>query len=263
MNDPVAVFANILLLAVFILGFLTAMAFCKFWLYRQEIRRGRSFSMVVHQLKSPLAAIKWTVDMMQKGELGPVSEDQKTFLNKSADSIDRMSSMIFDILEAHSLIESPDPYEMKETDLSELVQEVVSEFRRIADHKSVKIAFSPGADETPVLADKKKVRVIVENLIDNAVKYSQDSGTVEVSLLVKDSLVFVSVKDHGIGIPPEDQEKIFGKYFRGANAKSHESTGSGLGLYIAREVAKRHGGDIVFNSEPGNTEFLLSLPLAS
>lgn len=262
MVSSIAFFANLLLVFVFALGFATAILFCKFWLYRREIKRGRSFSLVVHQLKSPLSAIKWTIDMMKKGELGPITEDQKTFLGKAGDSLDRMSNMIFDILEAHSILEGPTAFELEKVNLVELTDSVISDMIGSAREKKVDLDFLHEGEEIMVSADRNKLRVVIENLIDNAIKYSNDSGQVVVRLITNDKKqAILSITDHGIGIPEQDQDKIFVKYFRSQSAKQHESDGSGLGLYVAREIAQKHGGDITFTSKPGETRFVLDLPL--
>lgn len=265
MDNSVALFANILLVIVFLAGFVSAIVFCKFWLYRREIKRGRSFSVVIHQLKSPLAAVKWTVDMMKKGELGPINADQKTFLDKSGESLERMTTMIIDLLEAHSLIDSPMPYELKEVDLISLTKQVVGEFEIHSGRKNLNLEFKHQLtdDKALVWGDDKKLRVIIENLIDNAIKYSEEGGKVGV-LLEKEGNVFrLVVSDNGIGIPVADQDKIFTKYYRGTNTGSNGSGGSGLGLFIAREMAHKHNGDISFVSKPGDTRFSFTLPAQS
>jgi signal transduction histidine kinase len=115
-------------------------------------------------------------------------------------------------------------------------------------------------DEGLVLADESRLRQALENLLDNAVKFNREGGFVHVELGLEASRAGVQVKDGGIGIPPEDQERLFSRFYRGSNAA--DLPGSGLGLAIVKAVAESHGGSVTLESGPGGSEFRLSLPLA-
>jgi two-component system sensor histidine kinase BaeS len=134
----------------------------------------------------------------------------------------------------------------------------------MAAERQVSATFFNERPVPPVRADEERVRWIVNNLVENALRYTPAGGSVRVWLEQLGDRVLLKVSDTGIGIRPEDRANIFSRFYRGENARAKESAGNGLGLYIARNIAKDHGGDLNFADNPSGqgTTFTLSLPLA-
>lgn len=233
-----------------------------------EEAKSKFVSVTTHQLRTPLAAVKWTFDMAVKGQLGPVNEEQKKFLNQGLTSANRVISIVNDLLKVDSIDSERSDFEFKPSDITALIDNVIFEFANHAKSKDIKLIFSKPANELPFIdMDSNKIRMVLENLIDNAIKYNPTGGQVLIKL--SDSLINsaegsleISITDSGIGIPKGEEEKIFQKFFRAGNAIKQEPDGSGLGLYIARDIIEKHGGAIWFeNKTSGGTAFTFTLPL--
>lgn len=236
-----------------------------------EQAKSKFISVTTHQLRTPLAAVKWTLDMATKGELGAVDEEQKKFLGQGLTSINRVISIVNDLLKVDSIDTSREEYSFKPTDIVKLLDDVFFEFSNQASMKKIKLVVRKPDKTLPhVDIDDDKIRMVLENLIDNAIKYTPEGGQVTVQLSdarinnVEGSLE-VSVSDSGIGIPQGESNKVFQKFFRAANAIKNEPDGSGLGLFIAHDIVEKHKGSIWFKTETGSgqqgTTFSFTLPL--
>jgi signal transduction histidine kinase len=221
-------------------------------------------SVAAHQLRTPLAALKWFFKMMSEGDAGDISDKQKGLLDRAYDRTNEIIEIVNNLLDISEIEEGRFPYQFTEGNLMEVLHAVVKSGQVDADHKGVTLVFRPESETLPpVEMDQQKIRMAIQNLVDNALKYSRKGDTVELAAAVKNNRLFISVKDEGIGIPKEQQPKIFSKFFRGSNAKEKETTGSGLGLYIVKNVVERHRGQIWFDSrENDGTTFYVSLPIA-
>jgi len=237
----------------------------------QELEEAKSkfVAVTAHQLRTPLSAIKWTFDMIMLGQLGPVTAEQKEFLGKGFDSTQRMIQIVNDLLHVDQMKTGQVEYQFASFDLSKLLDNVVSQFSNQAMSKEIKIVVTkpPSSSLPPIEGDESKLRIVLENLIDNAVKYTPKGGRVTVALSDKNinsasRTVDISITDSGIGIPAGDQSKIFGKFFRAGNAIRIEPDGSGIGLYISKDIIEKHGGSLSHENAPGGgTIFHLALPL--
>lgn len=236
-----------------------------------ERAKSKFVTVTTHQLRTPLSAIKWTFDMFAKGTLGPLTEEQQDFITKGFQSTERVIKVVNDLLDI-DLMETEktdkDEYSFQVGRLEELVDNVVYEFSNQAASRKTKIVVTKPSQRLPdIELDQSKIRMVLENLIDNAIKYSRP-GT-PILVMLDDSrlnsvtpCVELVVKDEGIGIPKEQVNKIFSKFFRGNNASTLEPDGTGVGLYIAKDIVDKHGGSIWFQSEEGKgTTFHLTLPL--
>ena len=152
---------------------------------------------------------------------------------------------------------------LEKHDLLAIVRDVAEDFKVIGKARNVGVHIEAvGLDKLVINLDRDKIREVIANLISNAVKYSNPNSTVEVKLNVFDGFCYLDVTDHGIGIPKEDQGRIFQKFFRADNAIHLQTEGSGLGTYISRMIARFHGGDVTFYSQSGShTTFTLKLPI--
>lgn len=210
-------------------------------------RKSEFLSIVAHQLRTPLSGIKWTFNMILSGDLGPMNESQRTFLMKGNESNQRMIMLVEDMLMADRVGSGKYSYTFVSTQLLDLFDNVLYEILPLANKKSIKLVFTKG-DIPKVSIDPEKIRAVLQNLLENAVKYSHVGGKVNISLSTKDGLVKVAISDEGIGIPLDQQKNIFNRFYRAPNAIKLQTDGSGLGLFIVKGIVERHGGTVWFDS---------------
>ena len=236
-------------------------------LEKLEEAKSKFVTVTTHQLRTPLAAIKWTFNMIIAGQLGPISSEQKEVLEKGYQSTERMIKIVNDILSVDKIEIDQKDYQFSAVHLEDLIESLLYEFSNQAESKQIKLTFKkPGKPLPPAEVDALILRIVLENLIDNAIKYNKLGGEVEVGIddskinTTRNSLE-IMVKDTGIGIPPEERAKIFNKFFRASNAVKTEPDGSGLGLYLAKDIIEKHHGTIRFETGDTGTVFHLELPL--
>jgi signal transduction histidine kinase len=219
-------------------------------------------SIAAHQLRTPMSAIKWTLRMILDGDLGPITGEQKDFLEKTYISNERMISLINDLLNVTRIEEGRHLYNLILVNLEDLTSNIVSSYTEIAKRKSLVLEYAKPEQKLPqVKVDVEKIRLVISNLIENAIKYTPVKGKITIIVSVEDGRVQVAVKDNGVGIVKEQQERIFTKFFRGTNVMRMETEGTGLGLFIAKNIVETHGGKIWFESEEGKgTTFIFNLP---
>jgi PAS domain S-box-containing protein len=220
-------------------------------------------SLAAHQLRTPLSAIKWTLRMLLDGDLGKITKEQKEFIEKTYQSNERMISLINDLLNVTRIEEGRYLYKPTFTQMENIVQLVTDSFKEIIKKRKINFTFKKPEKRSPkVKVDIEKIRLTINNLLDNAIRYTPVGGKVTVSLKYGKKEIELSVKDSGVGIPKEQQERIFTKFFRGANVIRMATEGTGLGLFIAKNIIEAHGGKIWFESEEGKgSTFYFTLPV--
>jgi signal transduction histidine kinase len=207
---------------------------------------------MAHQLRTPLSGIKWTFNMLLKGELGPLTIDQREFMLKAQESNEKMIALIEDMLYANRMSAGKSPLESLGIPVWKAILDVVDELKPKVAERGVSIALVGTEKPLPdVHADKDKIRMLLQNLIENAIKYTPRGGSVTICAEPGNGEVKVSVRDTGIGVPESEKKSIFGKFYRAKNALHMESHGTGLGLFIAKQIVDQHGGKIWFESEEG------------
>lgn len=236
----------------------------------EELRRLNStksewISIAAHQLRTSLSAIKWILKMFLDGDFGSLSSEQQGFMKKAYENNDRMVLLVNEMLSLNHTEDSSITYTMRKEELVSLIDETVFDFHGESFKKGIELIFlRPEDSEIFTEYDKEKIRVVLQNLIENSIKYSTDGDRVFVALKKNQNELEISIKDTGIGIPESEQPKIFEKFYRATNAKEKEEVGSGLGLYTIKQIIERHKGKIWFESEPekGST-FYFTLPISS
>ena len=220
-------------------------------------------SLTAHQLRTPLSAIKWTLRILLDGDLGALSVEQRDFLEKTYQSNERMISLINDLLNVTRIEEGRYLYKMTLVNLEEIIQFVVNSYKEEIKRRKIKFEFIKPKEKLPqVLIDVEKMRLAVQNLIDNAVRYTHAGGEITISLNRGRREIEFSIKNTGIGIPKDQKDRIFTKFFRAANVMRMETEGSGLGLFIAKNIIESHSGKIWFESEEGKgATFHFALPV--
>jgi signal transduction histidine kinase len=222
-------------------------------------------SVAAHQLRTPLSAIKWTLKMLLDEDVGSISQSQRELLTKGYESNERMITLVNDMLSVDRLESGKIKYNFVPVQYESLVESLIQEVLPLAAKKNIRIELRrPEAMLPKVKLDPDKIHDVLQNLIDNAIKYSHPNSTVKVSIEATKSNITTRVTDTGIGIPKDQQDKIFTRFFRATNAIKNVTEGSGLGLFIAQSVVRRHGGEILFTSEEGvGSTFTFTLPLSS
>jgi len=220
-------------------------------------------SLAAHQLRTPLTAIKWSTRMVIDGDAGPVNKEQQELLEKASESTDRMLNLINDLLNVARIEEGRYLYHPAFSKIDDIVKNMVQLYQDIALQKGIKLEVEILKGKVPrVLVDAEKIKLVVQSLLENSLHYTLKKGRVTVRVLHDTKEVKVVVEDTGIGIPKEQESRIFEKFFRATNAKKVEVNGSGLGLYLASNIMKAHGGKIWFTSKEGKGSiFTFTLPI--
>ncbi|HCI05347.1 TPA: hypothetical protein DEX28_01225 [Patescibacteria group bacterium] len=222
-------------------------------------------TIAAHQLRTPLSGLHWAAESVVKGELGPLNEQQKEVYQQNLEVIQKMIKLVDDLLDVSKIEEGKFGYQMEKADLISLVQEALGTYKEIAQKYGVKLIFYKPEVQLPLIKiDRAKITMAFQNLIDNAVRYNVENGEVRVRIepLKDKPYLQVLIEDTGIGIPAEAIPRLFTKFFRAENTLKKETEGSGLGLFIARNIIKRHGGDISVKSiEKRGSTFSFILPV--
>ncbi len=230
-------------------------------LRRQNAIKSDLISISAHQLRTSLSAMKWILKMLYDGDFGEMNPEQKNFTEKALDSNNRMIGFVNEMLSMNHTDDTLDEMKIIEVDLTKMIDELIFDFSGEAYKKGTQIIFLKPETKVELQADKEKIRVVIQNLIENAIKYSGNHAKIIITLTDKDHDIEISVHDNGIGIMDTDKDKIFGKFYRTDNAKKQDSVGSGLGLFVTRRIVEKHHGRIWFESKKDDgTTFFVEIP---
>lgn len=220
-------------------------------------------SIASHELRTPMTAIKGLISMIFEGDYGPVTPELKEPLTDISSSTQRLIELVNDMLDVSRLEGGRVKYALSNFKVADLVKEMLDLLRPVAVQKGVELKFANEGGEETIQADPAKIKEILSNLVGNSLKFT-DKGFIEVGYVIHDQYLIISVRDTGIGIKPEDQKKLFAKFQQVTSSQLGRPVGTGLGLYISREFAKKMGGDLwIANSQIGvGSVFSLSVPLA-
>jgi PAS domain S-box-containing protein len=237
-----------------------------------EVERAKSefVSTVSHELRTPMTSIKGYADLLILGAAGALSDSQKRFLSIIKTNADRLTTLLNDLLDIGRMDAEGVELNKREIELSPVIQGVVDAMAgEGTEHKQTfQVDIPP--DLPPVVADPDRLTQILTNLVSNAQQYTPDGGNVTLSAALQndvgpevEKMVQINVTDDGIGIAPEDIDKIFNRFFRSDHPLVQETAGTGLGLHITKSLVEMHGGELWVESEleRGST-FSFTLPLA-
>ncbi len=217
-------------------------------------------SNVSHELRTPLSLIRLYAETLEMGRLTSPEKYQEYYCIIRKES-ERLTALINNILDFSRIEAGRKEYDFRETDLRELVRNTLESYRyQIEQHGFM---FEERIEEVPPLRiDREAMARSLVNLVNNALKYSQDRKYIGVNLYRENGSVKLEVIDHGIGIPPQEQQKIFEKFYRVGDPLVHNTKGSGLGLSLVRHIVRAHGGEVVVDSAPGGgSKFTIALPM--
>ena len=227
------------------------------------LMKSEMFSIGAHQIRTSLAALKWIIKMFLDGDLGKLTSEQENLLRKASDGNERAINLVSELLlvnKSEDVVEKE--YIFENVDLVELIENTIFDFSGESVARGIEIIFLKANKLPKAKADKEKMRVVLQNLIENSIKYSNYHGKIFISIKVNNkNMIEVSVKDSGIGITEESKKNIFQKFFRTEKAQKKEAMGSGIGLYTTKKIIDKHAGNIWFESTEGSgTTFFFTVP---
>ncbi len=207
-------------------------------------------TMTSHQLTTPLTAIDGYLSNATKGYYGEIQDELKKPLHSALSRARVMKQLVVDLLTVSRMSAGKFTLDLAPSDLNILVDAEVKEFQPRAS-EDLKIIYNPPETPIPsVFIDEQKIRQVIMNLIDNAINYTP-KGEIKVYLYRDNDWLYFKVIDNGIGVPDEEKEKLFSKFYRAGNAKTERPDGTGIGLYLVKRVIDAHGGEIIFESTSG------------
>jgi PAS domain S-box-containing protein len=228
----------------------------------KEIDRSKSefVSLASHQLRTPITAIRWYTENIMD-DMSGMNETQKDSVKEVYSAALRMAELVRSLLNVSRIELSTFSIDPKEISLAELVNNILKELDKRIKTKNLNVSFESSLYEDKLNADPIILRILFDNLVSNAIKYTDNGGEVKISLYEKEGYVCFEVKDTGCGIPEKQKTKLFTKFFRADNAVARETDGNGLGLYMVKEIIEKIGGNIYFESAEGKgSMFMLYIP---
>jgi signal transduction histidine kinase len=218
-------------------------------------------SNVSHELRTPLALIRLYAETLELGRVPQPNKQHEYYCTIRKES-ERLTALINNILDFSRIEAGRKEYDFRETNLPELVRTTLESYRYQIEQQGFTCVENIDDNLPPVVVDREAIARSLLNLVNNAIKYSSDDRYLAINLLRKNGSVSLEVVDKGIGIPREEQSKIFEKFYRVCDPLVHNTKGSGLGLCLVRHIAQAHGGDVAVESIPGKgSKFSLVLPL--
>lgn len=223
--------------------------------------KSQFLSVASHQLRTPLAAITWVFGVLGD-ELDPLSaEERRSYVLRGAESTRRMTALVSDLLTVSDIESGRTEYRVSSVALETIVNEIAADFRNVAAERMLTLHVENSAGAMPFQGDADQLGFVFRNLIENAVFYTEKGGHVTVRLGAEAATYVISVIDTGIGIPEDEQMRLFTKFSRGAKATGMQTDGNGIGLFAARAVVDHYGGTITYASRVGEgSTFTVTLP---
>src|SRR4030042_4175510 len=258
-SDPL--FVTLIIIFLALLLFIISFVITQGVEHLAEANRMESefISIVSHQLRSPLTNLRWALDFLSSEE---VEQKRFEYYDILRENSARMGELIDNLLVVSRIEQGKFPLKMEEVSFEELIKKIAKGMEQFAIASNVKINFDIERDLPKAMLDPSQLKLLIDNLLINAIRYSGNSGQIVIHLFKKNKNFVFEVQDNGIGIPKEDQKFIFQKFFRAQNVQKHQTQGSGLGLYIAKCVVESFGGKISFKSEENKgTTFWFTLPI--
>lgn len=217
-----------------------------------------------HELRSPVTVIRGYISMILGGDAGIISEKVKAYLTEADNANKRLLQLVSDLLEVARSEAGRISIAIEPIDITETAKITISELKLLADEKSITLTYDPPGNLPKVYANTDKVKEVMVNLAGNAIKYTQNGGSVMVSHEMQNGELITHIKDNGFGISQEAQKKLFEKFYRVQTDQTRKITGTGLGLFIVKQLVEKMNGKIRIVSEEGKgSTFSFSLRVVS
>jgi signal transduction histidine kinase len=221
-------------------------------------------ALTTHDLRSPLTVISGVISFFTSGRLGELSPEQKNMVAMMERNAQSLIELVNDLLDASKLESGVMHLDVTSIDLRALINEIHETMEPLAREKGIAIHEELPSELPPVEADRTKLRRVIINLLSNGIKFTPRGGTVTVAAEQLGAQLRIAISDTGIGIAPEDVARLFDKYEQARSRATRGEKGTGLGLYITRQLLELHGGEITVESEPGHgSTFTFTLPIES
>lgn len=228
----------------------------------EEIK-SRFLEIISHQLRTPLTAVRWNIESLLRGEVGDLSKRQEEVLRITDKNYQNILVMISDWVEALEVERGLLRLNPEPIDVAAFIDAVSLEFKSQAKLKKLTLRVTVAKDLPKVYVDKLKLHYVFSKFLHNAMSYTHEGGKVALHALRDDKVVRFEVHDSGVGIPPDEQQKIFSKFFRASNANLMQPNASGVGLFVTKTLVEAHGGTVGFSSVEGRgTVFHFTLPVS-
>jgi len=232
-------------------------------LKENEELRDQFFFIATHELRAPVTVTKAYLAMILEGEYGKLNKKMRKVLETSQNLNERLVKLVHDLLEVARSEAGKIEIEVEPIMAVKVIKEIVQEYKEPAAKKDIKLVYQEPEKEIEIMADSYRLKEVLTNLIDNALKYTLKKGKIEITHEIKDKNFITHVKDQGMGISKKDMENLFTRFYRVKNEKTKGIVGTGLGLFICKEIIQRMNGKIWAESELGKgSTFSFSLPLA-
>jgi signal transduction histidine kinase len=218
-------------------------------------------SNVSHELKAPLATVKEALLLLSEGSLGVITEKQKKFIDISTHNVERLNRLINEFLDSARQANAVSSMKRSLFSITDAAKAIMESLDVIAREKGIALEGVIPDKKIEIWGDPDKLNQVISNLVDNAIKYNRPAGLVRVSLEEADNTINISVKDTGVGIPKDDLDKVFDRFYRVERSYTSGIPGTGLGLSIVKDIVNMHKGAISVESEiNGGSKFTVALP---
>ena len=261
-EDPLLVSLIVIVITVILIIF-TFIATNSFERMAEANRLKTEFvNIVSHQIRAPLSNLKWAIEILMSGRMGEVEASQLEYFKIIRENTSRMSELAKDLLIVSRIEQGRLFFGKEAISLVSLTQEIMSRLKPLVQASNVEVEFEAKENLPEIWSDPSHIKLVVENLLENAIRYTGNKGKVIIRLKKIGNSLHFEVEDNGVGIPKEDQKYIFQKFFRAQNVLRYKTQGTGLGLYISRFIINREGGKIGFKSEENKgSTFWFTLPI--
>ncbi|MCA9361221.1 HAMP domain-containing histidine kinase [Candidatus Kaiserbacteria bacterium] len=218
-------------------------------------------AIAAHQMRTPLSAIRWSQQMILNDEFGPLNQDQKNIVKQTLQSVDSLVTLVTNLLIVDQLEVGKNEVIISKIDVVVVINQVIANLYQLATEKRIRLVFNETNDQAFVDSNVDKMKDVITNLLDNAIKYTPVDGNITLSVTKEAYDIEISISDTGIGIPKEYASNLFSRFSRAENAKKVDPNGSGLGLYIVKKIIESNNGTIRFeNNDAGGSTFIIKLP---
>lgn len=230
---------------------------------RANSAKSEFVSIASHQLKAPLSGMRWSTDVLLAKKIGDMTSKQEEYVKDIQENTSRMIRLVNDLLDVSRIESGKMNMKTEIVSLCEIVEGIIKELGSFALANNVEIKLRPVTEECLVKTDPVRIKMVIQNFIDNAIKYTgSKKGVVEVTLENRGDDIYCGVRDNGMGISKDERKHIFDKFFRGSGVVKTQTIGTGLGLYIAKAAVESSGGKIGFDSEEGKgSTFWFTYPM--
>lgn len=262
-DDPTLIVGAVSIVTVFILTIGTVIVSSVERIAEASRMKSEFIAIASHELKTPLSAIKWALDLILSYKKEQCNEEILEYLVAMNENNERLIKLTNNLLDVSRIESGSFTLNPKKQSIVELIEDLVKELQPLASVSNVSLTFSQPQEQIPLIYfDSDRIKMVLVNLIHNAIKYIKGKGNVNLSITRSGNKVVVEVRDTGVGIPRHDQPFIFSKFYRSNNTFMYQTQGAGLGLFIARAFIEASGGKIGFKSSEGSgSVFWFSLPI--